>query len=235
MNKRLPSELALGIIVILAIVIGWLILLNNDKYNRDKAPLPDSRPKECTMEAKICPDGSAVGRTGPNCEFSECPGEEKTLERPLIGSDEWENLPTEEKIRDMKEASGPGYEFMFTYHPDKLIISGKYVKTISLGKDDFPFYGFGRINFITSDSDRDKLPANAKDNFSFISQEQADEAFKTSLYSFDENKYESCDVVGKATIRISSYFIDNLESSGAVDVAKLEEVILKENPEVVCY
>ncbi|MFZ3073897.1 MAG: hypothetical protein WA093_02075 [Minisyncoccales bacterium] len=27
----------------------------------------------CTMEAKICPDGSAVGRTGPNCEFASCP------------------------------------------------------------------------------------------------------------------------------------------------------------------
>ena len=29
----------------------------------------------CTDEAKLCPDGSAVGRTGPNCEFTECPGE----------------------------------------------------------------------------------------------------------------------------------------------------------------
>ena len=27
----------------------------------------------CTEEAKICPDGSAVWRTGPNCEFSACP------------------------------------------------------------------------------------------------------------------------------------------------------------------
>lgn len=27
----------------------------------------------CTMEAKLCPDGSAVGRTGPNCEFEKCP------------------------------------------------------------------------------------------------------------------------------------------------------------------
>ncbi len=27
----------------------------------------------CTQEAKLCPDGSAVGRTGPNCEFAECP------------------------------------------------------------------------------------------------------------------------------------------------------------------
>ncbi len=30
-------------------------------------------PKECTEEAKICPDGSAVERTGPNCEFPSCP------------------------------------------------------------------------------------------------------------------------------------------------------------------
>jgi hypothetical protein len=29
----------------------------------------------CTMEAKICPDGSAVGRQGPRCEFAKCPGE----------------------------------------------------------------------------------------------------------------------------------------------------------------
>jgi len=27
----------------------------------------------CTMEAELCSDGSAVGRSGPNCEFAECP------------------------------------------------------------------------------------------------------------------------------------------------------------------
>ena len=27
----------------------------------------------CTMEAKLCPDGSYVGRTGPKCEFTVCP------------------------------------------------------------------------------------------------------------------------------------------------------------------
>ncbi len=30
-------------------------------------------PVACTMEAKICPDGTAVGRSGPNCEFPSCP------------------------------------------------------------------------------------------------------------------------------------------------------------------
>ncbi len=32
-----------------------------------------SQPKACTQEAKQCPDGSYVGRTGPNCEFTACP------------------------------------------------------------------------------------------------------------------------------------------------------------------
>lgn len=29
----------------------------------------------CTQEAKLCPDGSYVGRTGPRCEFAQCPDE----------------------------------------------------------------------------------------------------------------------------------------------------------------
>ncbi len=29
--------------------------------------------RACTLEAKLCPDGSAVGRVGPNCEFAPCP------------------------------------------------------------------------------------------------------------------------------------------------------------------
>lgn len=34
-----------------------------------------SKPKAvaCTQEAKLCPDGSSVGRTGPKCEFTKCP------------------------------------------------------------------------------------------------------------------------------------------------------------------
>jgi hypothetical protein len=34
-----------------------------------------AEPIVCTMEAKLCPDGSYVGRTGPNCEFAPCPKE----------------------------------------------------------------------------------------------------------------------------------------------------------------
>ena len=31
-------------------------------------------PVGCTEEAKVCDDGSTVGRSGPACEFEACPG-----------------------------------------------------------------------------------------------------------------------------------------------------------------
>ncbi len=43
-----------------------------------------SSPKQtaCTMEAKICPDGSAVGRSGPKCEFAPCPTSKSVFTSP---------------------------------------------------------------------------------------------------------------------------------------------------------
>jgi hypothetical protein len=49
----------------------------------------------CTLEAKICPDGSSVGRVAPRCDFAPCPGEKEgilvsspkrneTIKSPLI-------------------------------------------------------------------------------------------------------------------------------------------------------
>jgi len=37
---------------------------------------PSNVPAVCTMEAKRCPDGSAVGRSGPDCDFPPCPKED---------------------------------------------------------------------------------------------------------------------------------------------------------------
>lgn len=34
---------------------------------------PSAKPVACTQEAKLCPNGTYVGRTGPNCEFAPCP------------------------------------------------------------------------------------------------------------------------------------------------------------------
>ncbi len=32
----------------------------------------------CNADAKMCPDGSAVGRSGPQCEFAPCPSPDRT-------------------------------------------------------------------------------------------------------------------------------------------------------------
>ncbi len=35
------------------------------------------------MDARICPDGSAVGRTGPKCEFASCPLAKPSFDKPV--------------------------------------------------------------------------------------------------------------------------------------------------------
>lgn len=56
------------IVVILFIIILAGVAGANFWHNTQKQKIT-----ACTMEAKLCPDGSAVGRTGPNCEFAACP------------------------------------------------------------------------------------------------------------------------------------------------------------------
>ncbi|MEZ4200005.1 MAG: hypothetical protein R3B69_00140 [Candidatus Paceibacterota bacterium] len=58
------------VIVAAAVAFGYYAYLNFDETFGEPEPL-----RACTLEAKLCPDGSAVGRIGPNCEFAACPGE----------------------------------------------------------------------------------------------------------------------------------------------------------------
>ncbi|MFH0952636.1 MAG: hypothetical protein V1838_05695 [Patescibacteria group bacterium] len=62
-NSTIWISIAAGAVVIAA--VGWGIY----QFNNNN----DNNPVACTEEAKLCPDGSAVGRTGPNCEFAACP------------------------------------------------------------------------------------------------------------------------------------------------------------------
>lgn len=55
----------LTILGVIALVI-FVIYLNGQRQETEI-------PVACTMDAKICPDGSAVGRVGPRCEFAPCP------------------------------------------------------------------------------------------------------------------------------------------------------------------
>ncbi|MBW3019573.1 hypothetical protein KY329_05310 [Candidatus Woesearchaeota archaeon] len=70
----------------------------------------------CTEEAKLCPDGSAVGRTGPNCEFAPCPGESVKL---TVREVMWSSFPAKtEEIINIVDAV-PGVSFGSNPHvPD---------------------------------------------------------------------------------------------------------------------
>lgn len=67
------------LIPILIIIGGgiWFLAsgqLGQSSNNPNIVPItPPNNPVACTMEAKLCPDGSYVSRTGPNCEFALCP------------------------------------------------------------------------------------------------------------------------------------------------------------------
>lgn len=68
----------IAIILTLTGIIDYLAGRNNLQLTPGvtTSPVPSTtstEPVACTMEAKICPDGSSVGRTGPKCEFAPCP------------------------------------------------------------------------------------------------------------------------------------------------------------------
>ena len=73
-NKYLKLFL---ILLVVAIIVPQIVLASwwnpfswgiwNRIFHFNRAPVA------CTTDAKICPDGSSVGRQGPKCEFKDCP------------------------------------------------------------------------------------------------------------------------------------------------------------------
>lgn len=62
-KRNLIIGLVVAVVIVAAFVGGGFYWWQKDK----------GAQKACTMEARQCSDGSYVGRTGPNCEFTACP------------------------------------------------------------------------------------------------------------------------------------------------------------------
>ncbi len=60
-----PTKIGFGVAVVLLLAGAVFLFWQKTMHT--------PQPVACTMEAKLCPDGSAVGRSGPNCEFAPCP------------------------------------------------------------------------------------------------------------------------------------------------------------------
>lgn len=63
--------------IVLVVLLGVVVYVYLPKTTEDPAVY-------CTMDAKLCPDGSSVGRVGPKCEFAECPTSSAPGEDPVI-------------------------------------------------------------------------------------------------------------------------------------------------------
>lgn len=62
------KQLIALVVILVVLGIGGFMYRNALEHPIVISPAPVA----CTMEAKLCPDGSSVGRTGPNCEFTAC-------------------------------------------------------------------------------------------------------------------------------------------------------------------
>ena len=67
--------LIIGVVIIITVAAAVIVVW--PKFFGNKAVF-------CTQDAKLCSDGSYVGRTGPKCEFTACPKEDLiVVESPL--------------------------------------------------------------------------------------------------------------------------------------------------------
>ena len=89
--KPIIVALAAGIVLLIGLMTGFIFGQTTIPESptpplEETQPAPSQRPSDslsepteepvfCTMDAKLCPDGSSVGRQPPNCEFAPCPGE----------------------------------------------------------------------------------------------------------------------------------------------------------------
>ncbi len=103
-KPKINLLLLFAILIIASIIGAGSYYLGKTSNKQNPQPTP-SQPKGCTLEAKICPDGSSVSRTGPNCEYAPCP----QITTP----------PTPDPTANWKSYTNNKYGYTFQYAPDE--------------------------------------------------------------------------------------------------------------------
>lgn len=108
MNMSISKDLQKIIVLCVAVVVviggAWLYTNQGNDTGGDTIA--------CPADAKICPDGTAVGRTGPNCEFAACPGEE--VNQP-DGAEQEEQVEGSEQTAAWTTYTNGEWKFSFEY------------------------------------------------------------------------------------------------------------------------
>jgi hypothetical protein len=90
-------------------------------------PLPTSDGTMCTADAKLCPDGSYVSRSGPDCEFAPCPVK--------VGTSGWETHRNDEY--GFEFILPPGSFLLSSYPSQKRYQNVKDIEKRFLDKDEY--------------------------------------------------------------------------------------------------
>ncbi len=176
LKKSLPKWplIIVGVILLATLITGGYVLSKNQ-----------NKQMGCTTEAKICPNGSSVGRTGPKCEFSACP------KAPT---------PTPDPTANWITYTHPSLPFSLKYPADNL--------TPSFNKVD-PYALKNRLSSISSDIDQyiaSKYYGNGIDGF--------DDADNTGLGSLlPLSSFIPNNTYRYRGIRFSQYYLGNNDIS----------------------
>lgn len=106
-------------------VFAILMTLNGCQSTQNEKPdeVVDQKPQQpvyCTQDAKLCPDGSYVGRQGPKCEFDPCP-EKNNEQSEIVG---WKTYVDEKVQFQYPEDFGSEFAVPYTWPPKVTINEG---------------------------------------------------------------------------------------------------------------
>lgn len=69
----MTKNIIIKLVILVVLVAGFGVWYFLNQNNSEQPPV--GKPVACTADAKLCPDGSSVGREGPDCQFAKCPQE----------------------------------------------------------------------------------------------------------------------------------------------------------------
>ncbi len=127
-------------------------------------------------------------------------------------------------------AAGTGKKYRFTYYPEKITLTGTYVKHLYDADDESNFYVLSNVHFKADFDELNKLPHDRHDNPTVIfrNYETAEHAFGLSGKSYIPTNGRFCTLTGSTTIEISEIIIDHFDGGVPADrrlEAQLNKVI----------